>query len=354
MLPSCRSLLSLLRHQLRLLAQNHCACLVLMMFVAIAAVGPRVEAPQRPVCYVLYWQEDAYVERLRTELPSDDLELAIEFASAEQFLTLDGRIAYPPGVHSIQLRPPNEHRDAWLIWFWYSGMRANVLNPVADRFWAITRRHFDPQPAMSVRTSAFGSRMGIFDAAGPAIQMWVAKGHWKIAVVWGALFFCGCYLTAMALSQQREDRTIFTLVTTPVGWLGVGLATAGFYFALTFVLGLSLAIVFGCGSFSGLWAPLMIGSAVYVAVGFTLGCWCRGTASTSAGMLVYVLLAGLIVLAAQQVPGIAGPQFSFEFQIVRMLQDSATTFVGLPASLAIWMMLWFLVARRSFARLQFQ
>jgi hypothetical protein len=352
MLPS--SLLALVRHQLRLLAQNHCACLILVMFAVVAALAPRIEPPQRPVCYVLYWQDDPWVERLRAELPQAGQAVDIEFVPAARFADREGVIAYPPGAHSIQLRPPVADREHWLVWFWYAGARADVLNPLADRFWSITRRHFGDQPAMDVRVSALGSRLAILDVAGPVVRSFVAKGEWKIPIVWGALFFCGCYLPAMALAQQRDDRTIFTLVTTPAGWAGVGLATCGFYFVLTLVLSLSLAMALGCGSGFGMSSPLLVAAAIYVAVGFTLGCWCNGTASASAGMLVYMAGAGAIGLLAGAIPGLSASQLSVELQILRVLQEAPTAFVGVPASMAAWGMLWFLIARRSFFRLQLQ
>jgi hypothetical protein len=343
------SFFALLRHQLRLLAQNRSACLILIMFVALAGIASRIEQPQSPVCYILYWQHDSWVERLKSELPSLDPSLAIEIVPAERFANAEGVIEYPPGAHSIQLRPPSEQRDHWLIWFWYRGARAEVLNPVADWFWSVTQRHFGQHKPMHTRVSSLGTRLAILDFAGPTIRSFVDRGQWKGPVVWGALLFCGCYLPAMALAQQREDRSIYTLVTTPVGWAGVGLATSGFYFALTTVVSLSLAITLGCGAGVG----ILLAAAVYVSVGFTLGCWCNTAASASAGMLVYLTLASGVAMIAQFVLGLQGTHASVELQVLQLLRESPVG-LSLIASLAAWVMFWFLVARLSFRRLQLQ
>jgi hypothetical protein len=343
---------ALLRHQLRLLAQNRSACLVLLMFAALAAFGQRIEEPQSPVCYILYWQDDPWIQRLKAELPTPHQGLAIEVVPVERFANEDGLIEYPDGAHSIQLRPPTDERDYWVIWFWYSGARAEVLNPVADWFWSATQRHFgDPIP-MHVRVSSLHPKLAILDIAGPAVRSFVDDGQWKGLTVWVAIFFCGCYLPAMALAQQRENRTLYSLVTTPVGWAGVCLSTSGFYFALTAIVSLSLAIALGYRAGVGLWATVLLAAAVYVAVGFTLGCWCDGTASTSAGMLVYLALSGGLALIAQSVLGLHGSGASVELQVVQMLQERPTGLTGVPFSLTVWVLCWFLVARLSFGRLK--
>jgi hypothetical protein len=186
------------------------------------------------------------------------------------------------------------------------------------------------------------------------VRSYVDQGQWKGPIGWVAIFFCGCYLPAMALAQQRENRTIYSLVTTPVGWGGVGLSTSGFYFALAAVVSLSLAIALGYQAGVGLWATMLLAAAVYVAVGFTLACWCEGTASTSAGMLVYLALAGGLALIAQAVPGWQGSCTSVELQVVQLPQDTPRGLVSVLSSLAVWFLFWFLVARLSFRRLTVQ
>lgn len=103
----------------------------------------------------------------------------------------------------------------------------------------------------------------------------------------------------------------------------------------------------------GLWATILVTTAIYVAVGFTLGCWCGGTASTSAGMLVYLALAGAVALIGQSipVPGLQGVPTSVEFQVLRLLQETPTALVSVYSSLTAWVLFWFLVARLSYRRL---
>lgn len=348
------SFFALLRHQLRLLSQNRSACLVLLMFAALAACGRRIEEPTTPVCYILYWQDDPWIQRLKAELPTRSQRLAIEVAPVEQFVNEGGVITYPDGAHSIQLRPPTDQRDYWVIWFWYSGARAEVLNPVADWFWSVTQRRFGDRTPMHVRVSSLRPQLPLLEIAGPVARSFVDRGQWKGPIVWAAIFFCGCYLPAMALVQQRENRTIYSLVTTPVGWDGVGLSTGVFYWALTAIVSLSLAIALGHRPGAGLGATVLLATAVYVAVGFTLGCWCHGTASASAGTLVYLTLAGGLALIAQSIPGLPGSRASVELQVVQMLQEIPTGLTSVPASLAVWVLCWFLVARLSFGRLKDQ
>jgi hypothetical protein len=50
----------------------------------------------------------------------------------------------------------------------------------------------------------------------------------------------------------------------------VGLSTGVFYWALTAIVSLSLAIALGCRVGAGLWATVLLATTIYVAVGFTL------------------------------------------------------------------------------------
>ena len=275
-------------------------------------------------------------------------------APVKQFVDERGVIVYPDGAHSIQLRPPTDEDNYWVIWFWYSGAHAEVLNPVADWFWSVTQRHFRDKTPMHVRVSSLRPELPLLGFAGPMARSFVDRGQWKGPLVWVAIFFCGCYLPAMALVQQRENHTIYSLVTTPVGWSGVGLSTGVFYWTLTAIVSLSLAIALGCRAGAGLWATVLLATTIYVAVGFTLGCWCHGAASASAGMLVYLALAGGLALIAQSVPGLHGSGASVELQVVQLLQEVPTGLTSMPWSLAVWVVCWFLVARMSFGRLKVQ
>lgn len=346
--------LTLLRHQLRLLAQNRSACLVLLMLAVLAVFAQRIEQPRRPVCYILYWQEDAWIKQLKDQLPPPAQRLGIEVASAQRFTNEHGMIEYPSGAHSIQLRPPTRDRDYWVIWFWYSGARADVLNPVADWFWSATQAHLDDSRRMHVRVSSLRPRSAVFDIVPPAVQSCFAGGQWKGLIVWVAVFFCGCYLPAMALAQQRENRTLYSLVSTPVGWAGVGLSTSTFYFALTVVVSLSVAIALGYQADLGLWATILLASAIYVAIGLTLGCWCDGAASASAGMLVYLVLAGGFALMARTATGLPPWVTSVELGVTQTLHQPAGGEVNAPWALAMWLPCWLLAARQSFRRLKLQ
>ena len=340
--------LTLLRHQLRLLAQNRSACFVLLLFTGLAACGMRSGEPASPVCYILYWQDDPWIERLKAELPTANAPLAIEVVPVEKFVGDGGVIAYPSGAHSIQLRPPTAERDYWMIWFWYSGTRAEVLDPVADWFWSVTQQHFGDSTPMHVRVSSLRPKLQLLEFAGTAARSFVNQAQWKGPVVWSAIFFCGCYLPTMALVQQREHRTIYSLVTTPVGWAGVALSTGVFYWSLTAIVSLSLAAALGYRAGAGLGVTVLLATAVYIAIGFTMASWCNGPASASAGMLVYLALAGGLALITQSVLGVPA---SVELQVVQSLQGSPLGVASVCSSLAAWALIWFLVARLSFGRL---
>jgi hypothetical protein len=343
---------TLLRHQLRLLAQNRSACLVLLMFVALASCGRRIHEPTTPACYILYWQDDPWIQCLKAELPTCSQRLEVKVAPVEQFVNERGVITYPDGAHSIQLRPPTDQRDHWVIWFWYSGAQVDVLEPVTDWFWSVTQRHFRGGVPMHVRVSSLRPEFPLLEVLGPSVRSFIDRGHWKGPVVLAAIFFCGCYLTAMALVQQRENRTIYSLVTTPVGWAGVGLSTAVFYGTVTTIVSLSVALALGHRAGSGLWATVLLATLLYISVGFTLGCWCGGTASASAAMLVYLAFSVGFAWIARAVPALQGSSASIELQVLQMLQETPTIPAGVPVSLAIWVPSWFLVACLSFRRLK--
>jgi hypothetical protein len=76
----------------------------------------------------------------------------------------------------------------------------------------------------------------------------------------------------------------------------------------------------------------------------------HGTASASAALLVYLTFSSAVALIAYLLFGSQGLNASVELQVVRGLQSVPAGLASLPASLAVSVACWYLIARLSFAR----
>ena len=339
---------SLLRFQMRILANNRPACVVLAC-LAVASVLPM---PQRKAssdtCYILFWQEDVWVQRLRTELETrTENEPPIEIVPAERFVGEDGLIQYPMGTHSIQIRPPERPGDHWTVWCWYSGTDPSVLDRPAAWFWKVTREHFGEALPLEVRYSALNV---LFDWPGNVSSVWSdfsrRMGTWSF-VLWMALVFCACYLPALSLAQQRESRSIVTLVTAPVGWSGAVLSIGVFYTGIAVVVGILLAQRVQGGL---VLLPLVaLATGAYLGVGLCIGCSARTVGSASGGVILYSLVSGATVVGCAFAPPAIEPvvrAFSVEANVFGALRDlhgeralASAGMLGLLVSAILWQIL---------------
>ena len=97
----------------------------------------RIFSADEPTCYILYWQENEWVSRLKAKAPEAERlsGVHIEVVPVEHFASEDGTIRYPDRSHSIQLRPldaSDGNQRGWLVWYWYNGRDPSVLWPYAQ------------------------------------------------------------------------------------------------------------------------------------------------------------------------------------------------------------------------------
>jgi hypothetical protein len=341
---------NLLRLQLRILANNRPACLVLVCLVGAALVPlPRRALPPPDTCYVAYWQEDAWIERLKSEVDqrAPDQPL-IEVVPAEHFADADGVIRYPPGAHSIQIRPPDGTHDHWVIWCWYSGSDPSVLDESAAWFWKVTRHHFPDALPVEVKYSPLQPQLALpRDLTDAWIPLTGGTRLWSFAL-WMTLVFCGCYLPALSLAQQHENRTIVYLATAPIGWWRAVLVTIFFYAALAIPVAMLVAQQAQSGLALG---PLvLLGTVAYLGVGLCIGCCARTTASASGGVILYSLVGGAIAVGSHYTSFALEPvlrAFSIEANLFSSLRnvEGDRTLVGLSGlllSAILWQMLAYL------------
>ena len=337
-------------HQIRLLKEQRAACLVLALFVA-AAFASRVRQSDQgpPTCYVVYWRSDPLVERLRREMKDAVDGFRIVVAPVSQFVDRDGRIAYPAGAHSIQLRPPEPDRPHWLLWCWYSGADPSALDPVIDMFWRVAGQSFGNATSPQVRVSALRPTVPLLGRVTMPFHSATGNSslHGAIAV-WAATFFCGCYLPAVILASQREHNTIQSIATSPVGWRGLILSTWVFYFVLTIALASLLLAILNLNRFDAR-LVIILSTVAYLSLGFTLGFGCRSVISASSGIGIYFVIPALLLLLNVYVPStwFIG---SVESIAIQALRDETSRTMSSFCSLLSWASIGTLAAAASVRR----
>lgn len=344
---------TLLRLQLRILVNNRPACLVLACLVAAPLVPlPRSHTPAAGTCYVVYWHEDAWIHRLKSELEQRaDEGPPIEIVPVDRFVDQEGLLRYPPGTHSIQIRSPEGTREHWVIWCWYSGSDPSVLDEPAAWFWEVTRDHFGDALPVEVRYSSLNPQIARpFDVADSWLASFRQISLWSIAL-WLALVFCACYLPALSLGQQHESQAIVSLATTPVGWSGAVSATMLFYTVATILVATLVAqrVQYGLA----LLPLVLLATLAYLGIGLCIGCCTRSTASASGGVILYGLVSGAIVASSHFLWSPLATvlrAFSVEANLFDSLRESDSKYkvvgmVGLLLSAILWQILAFLSCR---------
>lgn len=350
----------LLIHQVRLLAQNRAACLVLMMFV-VAAVVARLHrhAKTDDTCYVLYWRADAWVERLKAAVPHDGNGPKIKVAPVEQFVDANGLIQYPRGAHSIQLRPPDQSRSDWLVWYWYSGADPSTMEPAVNWFWNATQDHFGGEPSVRVNVSPLETKMPLLRSARLSLDELMNDSAWQHVLVWTAMFFCSCYLPTMSLASQREHGTVLSIATTPAGWAGVAWSIWLFHAGLACVMAAVLAAVMQLSpAHPTLWCTVGLTVNIYLSVAFALGSWCRSAVSAGCGVMLYLATGGLLAATSHFLLGLPIAMATPEAALLGILAsgDEHTFAADVPSllCLTLWAIAWSAVGCRSFCNARYR
>jgi hypothetical protein len=396
-----QTVLTLVRLEARALRRNRMACAVLVLAV-LAAVSLRLGRDRlaglgREVCYITYWERDAWVERLEAAAEHENPDrLDIRVVRVAELADEDGTIHYPPAAHSIQLRPASgpdetpgereptwpvsvggeEHpaanpdagetggqRDRWMIWFWHAGNDPAVLWPYSQWFWRVTAEHFGAPVEFDQRISALHPEAAIAQTTVRLSAAAVGGPRWlEIGLVWMVVFFIACHLAGQSLAEDRTLRTIESVVVTPAGWRGAGLAKSLLYGALAVILGAVITAVLrfdalGRGAF---WLGLATATLVSLGVGSAAGSWCRSVAAAGAASVVYVALAGALFVVAGQLSGGPASVLANVLSFERSLLDVWRTAWGEPASvpvvahvtLLLWACGWQVLGAWSYRRLR--
>ena len=297
-----------------------------------------------------------WVERLKASLPNSNGP-PVEIVHVAELTGPDGAIRYPRGAHSIQMRPPEGERRSWLIWYWYSGSDAAALDAAAEWFWGATQAHFAAEPALQVRVSPLETISPALQSAGLSWHGLTDRELWRRALCWSALFFCGCYLPTLAVSQERERGTVFAVVTSPLGWRGWARGIWLFHAALAALVAAAVVAIAPPDVPLLILVPaLALALAAYLGVAFVLGCCCRSVASASAALMLYLAAGGLTAAAFHLLPTQLGALgfSSVEACLLKVFSRPAEAghdVLPAVAGLAAWALLWLGVARISFQRL---
>ena len=394
---------TLVRHEARVVRQNRMAgVLILFMLFAAAMLRFKDENQQalpRDVCYVLYWQEDDWVRRLQTAARTAQLQdgLTIEVVPACDLTGSDGIIRYPPGSHSIQLRPiepsvkeldrssgpnrrvpytntgriPNKSPEAavikpggWLVWYWYSGSDAAALFPYIQWFQRVTHEHFNDGMQWHVRASAMRPELVAFDKkTHVAVDSLMNPERVCVALVWLTLFFVGCHLSKLSLAQALSQRTIHSLAVTAAGWTGIAMAIRIFYGVFAVALAASMVAILKPELLltSLFWLTAVCATVIYLGVGMTIACWCGSVASAGLGTAVYLAVSAMLYAAAVRLPAsfatIGANYLSADAAILACITDiwNPDESQGGPAvvmAMIIWSLLWQITGALSYRRLK--
>jgi hypothetical protein len=342
---------ALLGHQLRLLKENSSACAVIFALAGtMLLLSLHPSSVRDNTCYVLYWEDDAWVRCLR-ESAALAAPLEIQVAHVSRFTNGAGLIAYPVGAHSIQLRPAERPGQGHVVWYWYSGPDPAALQPAVAWFWRVTREHFPGRVPAEVRVSALEPLMPIVQSARISTRKLLVGGVGEALTVWSAIFYCACYLPAVSLAHQREHGTLYSLVATPAGWRRPVLATAVFHGCLAAALA-SLGIAcFSLGDNTwGTCGMIVVAIGLYLGVGVTLGCCCRSAMTASGAVMVYLLASGSLAGLSYVFPGLRPSTTGVEWNVLEMMLGRAETSPFAAVALAAWAAFWLLAAACAYFR----
>ena len=314
---------AILQLQLRLLLSNLSACVTLVSLAMVGVWFGRV-APttDQPVCYIVYWQDDAWVNHLRARLPHDG-PLKIELAPVQQFSDESGLVLYPRGAHSIQMRPPQAGLEQWTIWYWYSGDRAEVIEPAVRWFWQASREHWGDHLPIEVRSSSLEPSNPLTNVASKLLPK--SQGNAGLAgiLVLAAMFFSCAYLQTAHLAEQIHDRVLPAILTKPMTlrqWLG---AVSSFHFLIGVVV---VVPILWANEWPGGFSRA-VSASVFIVVGSSGIAWCAAFWSRSVShsislILLYGFLSAIALASSLFITAIPVGALSAEWSFLSLLGDS--------------------------------
>jgi hypothetical protein len=364
--------LALVQHELRILLQNRMACVVILLTFATASFL-RIDRNRQPTvprdtCYVLYWQEEEFVEHLKRAArgAQTDRGLAIEVLPADNFSGEDGIIRYPPGSHSIQLRTreqsPGNQRDRVII-YWYSGADPAAMWPYIEWFQQAAFEHLDEGIGWEVQTKPLHQELVVLGRqTRMTLEAFRRPGPTDTALLWGLLFFSACHLPKLSLAESVAGKMIVSLAVTPAGIKGVVRAQGIFYGILTLGLSAGIAAILNPAALlnAAFWLTVACAVVLYLGVALVIGFWSRSVASASVGTIVYFLASAVAYVILNRLTGPSAGLSAASFIAEAGLIDALThVWEGekiansLPRLIgpAAWAVIWQVAGRISLRRI---
>lgn len=281
------------------------AALLVLVSVLVAVGhedGPFGADNAPAVCYVLYWEEDAFVRHLAAQ---HETGLDIRVLPVEELSDRNGMIQYPGDIRrrtilSIQIRPghwepvagqhfapvaPPPSPPKYKVWYWYSEGRAEALLPFRDWFNAQMRGFYGNQPVIAEADGVLQTELG------PILPL----HRILTALVTAAVYLVCFHLNILITSEERERRVLLAQMLTPVSVGDVLAAKVCFYVPATLMLaGVILAvnypIALGRPAF---WLTMIAACVAYLSIGLIISSLARTQSEAGLTALAYFMIVGI-------------------------------------------------------------
>lgn len=319
--------------QLRRLLSNRSAFLAMLMLAFAGAwIGSIAPQQSASTCYVVYWQEDGWVQYLKSNLPEND-EVKVQVVPAKQFVNAQGMVSYPPGTQSIQLRPPSNQSKHWTVWCWCD-RSPDELEEATQWFWKTSREYFGERLPIEVRTSSFlHTQHPVFSSLRKLMpQSRLGNGITAILLL-STVLFCAAYIPTAHIAEQIHDGVLPTILTKPVSiahWIG---AVSLFHIVLTALIA-APAIVFTSWP-SGI-TQLCIASSLmaigYCGLSIAASFCSRSVANSTSLILLYFLFSSLALASSLLFSGLPVGALSAEWSYLSILNGNATILTWVTVS----------------------
>jgi ABC-type transport system involved in cytochrome c biogenesis permease component len=327
------------------LAKNIPALMLLGMIVALSLLLATSQAKSaRPLdpCWIVFWEEGAWLDFLKARLPNDSPVRLMSYAEAPK---RGDEVRYPAGVHSIQVRPSLRGPDGVehpQVWYLYSGSDRNVLWPYTQWFWSNSCEHLGQTEQFVQRVLPIRGRSGSLGSRNlreASVAELVAIETVGSLLLFFGLFFTCCHLLVSSTSQERERGTLLALALTPARLRELFCAKVMFHLLLALVLSAVVTCVLRPGALLQPvhWATLVVAALGYIAVGVAISSLVRTQATAGLLTLSYMLFVGVMFYLAQEYTAVSFAQrLMFEQYFFTLAYINLKFPVGLNIPSSFW------------------
>ena len=303
------------------------AAMLLSFFDKLASPGRVLLGGDASFCYVDYWQDSAWIDHLRRNVPPE-LKESIEFRPASEAPTVDGQIVYPHGAGAIQIRTaPGLEARHYKIWVWHPDAGATSLARYESWFWHESHRFLEQQTARTIAEMPpyERPRHGVDKLEVESFRLGgVAEPRSSLvtALVLSALFFVCVYLMASVIGEERERGVLLAVMLSPASHTEILAARFLFYPVLGLGLAALLTAIAEPWALARpfFWLALLVMTFGSMGIGLTVSSLAGSQRMTSIIAFSYMLIVAIVLVACQHngVPGL--PWLALEYHGPRMLQ----------------------------------